>query len=763
MLHKTVSHDILHDKVKKSSKLFSNDIVVHRMLSRLFAILFAVAAFCIVSRAHAQFAVNTVVFKDDSARIDGDELNRYFNRARCLCGTDNKFTAEIQLTTEPTNATVDTFEVWAGKPTVCKSTTANNGNGPETSNPDCVQVTPASLRGKLITDITEVNHVIEGIDVKDLMQSDCAVGTANISLYFFTVNNGNYTELTVANNPQYGIDGVRPDAPDVSKVEAPLATDGGISVNTKDITLNTGDTLQLLCVDGSGNGPSSPKSVLFDTPSDICTSTSNSGYDALLSAKNACSDVVQALDGSISAGGLANGKAYDVYLIAVDAAGNPSEPKKLTNAGSVTPIAGQNFWDLYEQAEGKAKGGKGAAPCFVATAAHGDYQHPHVVILRRFRDNFLLSNAIGTRFVDWYYAHSPKYARIIKDSSVLRASVRLVLWPATTTAHMMLWTSHRVAAVTILLLSMMFWFGVLWFGTANIVRLIRYIVRQRILPYLHSASLRSFLCVGLIATGGTMISKIVFEPTLANAASQAMNAREDRLRKGGAFDLDSYYDEYESVQRFAFEIKLAAFQPNVDDEFSGSTKPFENFFQDGKGLMTEIELDYQFLHAIGSLGVGLGLGYFRTSADTCASSEDGLCVDGTRQEGNSSRFSVTPLRALLVYRFDYAFREASIPLVPFIKLGLNYNFWRVKTAAGDVAIGDSKGEGGTAGWQINLGVSMPLDFLEPDSARTLDSDYGVNHTHLFFEWSRSAANGFGAKDRLNVGGNSFTGGLNIEF
>lgn len=73
-----------------------------------------------------------------------------------------------------------------------------------------------------------------------------------------------------------------------------------------------------------------------------------------------------------------------------------------------------------------AIGGNG---CFIATAAFGSYQEFHVVILRQFRDKFLLTNALGRNFVVWYYLHSPKYALIIADNAILRSVIRMILLP----------------------------------------------------------------------------------------------------------------------------------------------------------------------------------------------------------------------------------------------------------------------------------------------------------------------------------------------
>ncbi len=38
----------------------------------------------------------------------------------------------------------------------------------------------------------------------------------------------------------------------------------------------------------------------------------------------------------------------------------------------------------------------------------GDYNHPVVVDLRMFRDNWLLKRNWGVQFTNWYYTHGPK-------------------------------------------------------------------------------------------------------------------------------------------------------------------------------------------------------------------------------------------------------------------------------------------------------------------------------------------------------------------
>jgi hypothetical protein len=74
-------------------------------------------------------------------------------------------------------------------------------------------------------------------------------------------------------------------------------------------------------------------------------------------------------------------------------------------------------------------GGGGGGACFIATAAYGSYLDPHVMVLRQFRDNILLTNTPGRAFVKFYYANSPVIAQIISESEGLRFATRAVLTP----------------------------------------------------------------------------------------------------------------------------------------------------------------------------------------------------------------------------------------------------------------------------------------------------------------------------------------------
>jgi hypothetical protein len=72
-------------------------------------------------------------------------------------------------------------------------------------------------------------------------------------------------------------------------------------------------------------------------------------------------------------------------------------------------------------------GDSGGGGCFIATAAYGSYLDPHVKTLRRFRDQYLLTNYPGEWFVRIYYQHSPPIADYIRERETLRTMVRSLL------------------------------------------------------------------------------------------------------------------------------------------------------------------------------------------------------------------------------------------------------------------------------------------------------------------------------------------------
>lgn len=67
--------------------------------------------------------------------------------------------------------------------------------------------------------------------------------------------------------------------------------------------------------------------------------------------------------------------------------------------------------------------------CFIATAAYGSDMAPDVQALRKFRDEKLMTNPAGEKFVEFYYSVSPPIADVIREHQFLRDLTRAALKP----------------------------------------------------------------------------------------------------------------------------------------------------------------------------------------------------------------------------------------------------------------------------------------------------------------------------------------------
>ncbi|MGB9587427.1 MAG: CFI-box-CTERM domain-containing protein [Armatimonadota bacterium] len=71
----------------------------------------------------------------------------------------------------------------------------------------------------------------------------------------------------------------------------------------------------------------------------------------------------------------------------------------------------------------------GATSCFIATAAYGTPMEEEVLVLREFRERYLLTSSPGRMFVRLYYRVSPPIAELIRSNDTARAAVRTLLQP----------------------------------------------------------------------------------------------------------------------------------------------------------------------------------------------------------------------------------------------------------------------------------------------------------------------------------------------
>ncbi|HEA29696.1 MAG TPA: hypothetical protein ENH91_06835 [Leeuwenhoekiella sp.] len=72
----------------------------------------------------------------------------------------------------------------------------------------------------------------------------------------------------------------------------------------------------------------------------------------------------------------------------------------------------------------KIRDNKQKTGCYIATMAYGDYDHPQVLELRKFRDDFLNKTILGRNFIKLYYRYSPSLAERLKNKQGINPIIR---------------------------------------------------------------------------------------------------------------------------------------------------------------------------------------------------------------------------------------------------------------------------------------------------------------------------------------------------
>jgi len=126
---------------------------------------------------------------------------------------------------------------------------------------------------------------------------------------------------------------------------------------------------------------------------------------------------------SATISGLVDGETYYLCVTAYDSQRNESD---FSDEINYTVPEGASTGDSGSSGE-TATGGGGR--CFIATAAYGSFMEPEVLLLRKFRDEQLLTNTPGRIFVSLYYRLSPPLADLIRQNEDLRTVTRILLAP----------------------------------------------------------------------------------------------------------------------------------------------------------------------------------------------------------------------------------------------------------------------------------------------------------------------------------------------
>lgn len=208
---------------------------------------------------------------------------------------------------------------------------------------------------------------------------------------------------------------------------------------------------------------------------------------------------------------------------------------------------------------------------------------------------------------------------------------------------------------------------------------------------------------------GALLCAVALAPSLASAQQDA--AHEDGQLVGSTYAVDPLY--VPSPEGFTFELRVGTYQPALG-------AAFDTTFRGDLGPMIGAELDVHVwrIPYVGPLAIGGSFGWAEW---------DGPARSTTGANAGSTGLSLVNFNALLVLRVDVLAREVDIPLVLTGKLGPDFGYW--ETGAG----GSTQATGWSIGLRWAAQIALELDFLEPRAARRLDDEWGINHSHIFFE------------------------------
>ncbi len=226
--------------------------------------------------------------------------------------------------------------------------------------------------------------------------------------------------------------------------------------------------------------------------------------------------------------------------------------------------------------------------------------------------------------------------------------------------------------------------------------------------------------------------------------------------------------------RFGFELRFGPYRPHVgsDEERDYYKLIYASGDDDSmfehRPMMKTLEIDTYLSDSFGLLGLAFTFGHWRTEGPTreCDSPEG--CTPETVGESTPgtdvTALTIYPVGLALVYRFDLLKRRNSaFVLVPYAKAGIDYYIWR-NTVRGEVSEGEmGRGTGGTLGARGTLGLSLNLDWIEPDAASRARGATGLADSYLFLEGSWLWADGFGDTTRFDMSAFLVQLGVAIDF
>jgi hypothetical protein len=208
------------------------------------------------------------------------------------------------------------------------------------------------------------------------------------------------------------------------------------------------------------------------------------------------------------------------------------------------------------------------------------------------------------------------------------------------------------------------------------------------------------------------------------------------------------FDGYQpSREWLSLSLGLGAYQPDVGNS------SFEQIFGDEKGPYITGGIDFRVfrLGDFAALIASAHIGSARYSGRACGFAGGVLDCDNRIDETTMLR--IFPIPVMVGATVDALAKKWRVPFYFTGRLGLDSVFYGTKSGGQRDAAGTSLG----LRWEAE--VDLELDFLERRAQRSLDDQWGINHSYLYFKIFGSTA-----ASKLPVGTKlAWAGGLGFVF
>ncbi|MGE0870506.1 MAG: MXAN_2562 family outer membrane beta-barrel protein [Kofleriaceae bacterium] len=684
---------------------------------------------------------------------DPEELRFHLNRAHCVCsqnnaGMEQRIAYDVRLSV--VTGTNRPAEVWVG--TNCKDDT--------TRAMSCRKTGTIADIDQLVTTPEKVAVTLYDAVNGQASSTDCREDEGDAPLWLLVDTNGDGTfeysqTRNVGTDQSAGVTGYDTQRPPLPTNFSASSAENSVVVSWTLPEARATDIFyfQALCVGPDGlPAKQSGLSPKYQTASTLCgiplgepDQLSMSEIDAdgqaatfpaaidQLDPAYLCGQSTSASATSLRIDGLENGVPYSVALLVIDDYGNVVGTKL---SQTITPAPAIDFWEDLHDRGSDIEGGV----CLIAQT-YGD-DSPLTDALRAFRDETLADSVFGRWLTDVYYATLARLGAAVQGSLALRIIAGVLLAPLVVVA--LAWYVLTLPGLLGLLAAAWLWRR----RHPWLVRMARSITR----PSVAGASALA-LVIGLPALGHAQ----GFEPYWEDQASTQTSADDD-------------------VVKWVVGLRLGPYLPDIDKQFReqvGGTMsgPYLAMYG-GYRITPMIDVDRILWRGFGQLGVGLSAGYLQKSGRSFKDGTDPADPNRPRSEGDTNTFRLFPLGLTAIYRFTVLDEQYGVPIVPYVRAGLGYYVWWIRTngrtatacwdGTKDPDCDKDYAYGASAGYQGAIGIAIRAERVDPDAASSMRQS-GIHHAGFYGELSMAKMDGFGKDTKLSVGDTTWFAGVNFEF